>query len=115
MGRGFLIVLLITAILSASVFAKAAIQKPSLTFNGNTAYCGAMVKEYGKSITVTLSLWQGGTMLASWSASGQNIVEIQRCCTAPTGLTYTLKLNGTINVVAFSEVKVIRTNYEMNK
>ena len=79
-----------------------------LTFNGTTATCFGSVSPSG-SIEITLELWQGNTKLVSWSGSGTGYVQISETYTVSHNVTYTLKLNGTVNGVAFTEASVTET------
>lgn len=83
-----------------------------LRFSNNIATCTGTVRGNGR-IVVSMELWQGGTTVASWNASGNLALTITKTCAVEPGLTYTLKLNGTIGGVAFQELRVIKTNYEM--
>ncbi len=75
----------------------------SLSISGNTANCSAKVYENGKKINVTMELWNGGKLLATWTGSGTNYAiasgsysGVQR------GRTYTLKAYGTADGRAFT-------------
>ena len=116
MRKRIIALLLIAGIFMSVGFTEAANNpQPSLTFDGTTAYCNAVIRRQGANINVTLSLWKGSNQLISWGESGTSMAVISQTCQVEVGVTYTLKLNGTINGVAFPEARVIRTNYEMNK
>nr|MBQ6241511.1 hypothetical protein [Lachnospiraceae bacterium] len=101
--------------MSATMAEASVIPAPQLSFSGTTANCIGQVAAPACYVTATLSLWQGNTELISWSQSGYHSIYIQESCDVAYGITYTLKLNGTINGVAFPEASVRRTNYEPNK
>ena len=85
-----------------------------LTFNGIQANCHAEIWGSGY-IEATMELWQGNTMLFSWSASNNLYIILDKYCDVLVDYSYTLKLNGTISGVAFPELKVTRRNWGMNK
>lgn len=72
---------------------------PSLSFNGTTATCTASV--YGDyttdEIEVDVELWQGKTLVNSWSDEGTEYVDSVRKATVAKGKEYTLKVYATIN------------------
>ena len=86
----------------------------NLSFVGNKAHCFAEIQGLGK-INAQMELWHGTTVIASWSGTDYHMLDFNEICDVLPGYTYTLKLNGTIGGVAFQEVRVTRTNYEMNK
>ncbi len=86
----------------------------NLTFSGTVANCHAVVNG-SSNIQATLELWQGNTMVCSWSSSGSFRIEIDEHCDVLVDYVYTLKLYGTIGGVSFQEQKVTRRNWGMNK
>ena len=94
--------------------AYAAAQQLNLCFENNQACCKATVRGSGK-IEVRMGLWHGNTEVFSWQASDYFTLSMDEMCSVVPGYSYTLKLNGTVGGVAFQEVSVTRTNYEMNK
>ena len=82
--------------------------KPSLSFNGTTASCSATVKGSGE-IIATLELWQGSTLVASWSGTGTVSVFLHGTATVLHGQTYTLTVSGTVGGVEINAVPVTRT------
>ena len=90
--------------------AKATSITPSLTFNGTTASCSVVIKQRGKQISATMELWHGTTLVDSWSGSQQSSLTLSQTHSGcVSGWTYTLKINGTIGGVAFSEITVSAT------
>lgn len=90
-------VLLIFLLCSATVYAaepRAVTVRPILSFDGTTANCEVSVTTYG-DIDIILSLWQGSTLVDSWSGSGFSIVSISESCTVTKGKTYKLTVSGT--------------------
>ncbi|MBQ3930756.1 MAG: hypothetical protein II725_00580 [Firmicutes bacterium] len=80
--------------------------KPTLSISGNQATCSVTVRAPGKTIDATLELWQGSTLVASWSDCRTGIVVLSETVTVVSGLTYTLTVSGTINGVAFTPQSV---------
>ena len=81
----------------------------SLTFTGTTANCKVSVSDSGKSISVTMKLYQGSTEVASWSGSDTGRVVLSETYEATSGLTYRLEASGTIGGVPFTVTPVTKT------
>ena len=79
---------------------------PSLSFSGTTANCSVSVNEYGSDISVTLTLYRGWSVIASWSGSGEDYVRVSGSAAVKDGLEYKLVATGTANGVAFTSVEV---------
>lgn len=112
MKRKIVIAVLIVCMLlvSAATRADAAAITPSLSFTGSTASCYVKIKQAGKQILATMELWHGTTLVDSWSGSGTNSLTLsENHSGCVSGWTYTLKINGTIGGVAFSEITVTAT------
>ena len=86
-----------------------AVGKPSLTFSGTTANCSITVTQSGEPISVTLELYQGSTLIDSWSKSGSSRVKVSGSATVSSGLSYRLEAHGTINGVPFTATPVTKT------
>lgn len=82
----------------------------SLTFSGTTANCSATIKDNGKTISATMELWCGSVPMAVWSDSGTSRVDLDGSLNVVTGMTYTLKVYGTINGVSFEAAPLVRSN-----
>ena len=110
--RLFSFVLVLTVLTLVSVAALAAIlapgAAPNLSFSGTTANCSVTVKGSG-TINATLELWQGNTLVASWSGSGTNRVRINGSASVSHGQTYTLTVSGTVGGVAIQATPVTKT------
>lgn len=89
------LVILGCSILPANAIEVRSSAKPVLSFSGTEAQCSFTYTEIGCSINVTLSLWNGSTLLDSWSESGTSYVSISESCPVESGKTYTLKVSGT--------------------
>lgn len=81
----------------------------SLSFSGTTANCYGTVTDPHKSIVATMTLSQGGTVVASWSGSGTSVVHLSGSCKVTKGLTYSLVISGTVDGVAFSTTPIVKT------
>lgn len=70
----------------------------SLSFTNTTANCGLTVvaEKANYSISATLKLYQGNTLIASWSASGTGMLVMNKTKNVTKGKSYTLIANVTI-------------------
>lgn len=75
---------------------------PKLSFSGKTANCSVTVVEAGK-LDVTLELWNGSTLVDSWSDTGTNYLTVSGSHAAVSGTTYTLIAHGTAGGKSFRE------------
>ena len=111
----FVVVLMLVLVLSLTLTAHAAstayVANPSLTFNGTTAHCSVACKgdRATDSISATLTLYQGSTVIDSWSNSGTFYVPVSGNCGVVSGVTYRLKLSWSVNGVSQSDVEVTNT------
>lgn len=110
--HGFLLLTVVFAVaLCLNAFAVFRVNKnykPSLTFSGSTATCSLVIRESGKSINVTLELWQGSAKIANWTKSGNSYVLISGSHSVTSGKTYTVKAYGTIGGTAFTATVVTK-------
>lgn len=105
-----LIMLLSISVSAAAFTPKRGVKTPSLWFSDKTANCRVTITEPGKQISVTMELWQGRTLLKSWTDSGKSPFKMEREYTGVvTGQTYTLKVYGKSGGVAFSLPSTSRT------
>ena len=109
--KGYIAMLIIIILLgSFSYRVEAASFAPDLSFNGTTASCSVTIRQIGKQIIATMELWHGSTRIDTWSDTATSVLtmnETHSGCVS--GWTYTLKINGTIGGVAFSEITVTAT------
>ena len=70
-----------------------------LDFEGNEAICYAAARGFSDSDSISLSmtLYQGGSVIDSWSDSGTGYVELDGYATVDMGDYYTLDVEATIN------------------
>ena len=112
MKKKFLAALLVLVCLATVVRSvnaaetRAAQVRPELTIVGTTAECEVSITDIGKSISVTMVLWQGTTLVDYWSATGQHEVLLHEICEVERGKTYTLKVSGTIGGESFNATPV---------
>ena len=102
-----LLVVLLEVPSQASNMLRAQANTPILTISGTEARCS--VSYNGKrtdSISVTLTLKQGSTTVASWSADDTQFVSINESCAVISGKTYTLVMTATINGVRQPSISV---------
>lgn len=92
-----LLIFLLGSVTAYAAEPRIATVRPSLNFDGTTALCEVSVTSYGKNIDVTLSLWQGGTLVNQWTSAGSSYVVISESCTVEKGKTYQLTVSGTVN------------------
>ena len=111
--KNWLCLLLIFCLLLGTLPSRveAATFTPDLNFSGTTATCYVKIKgSIGKQITATMELWHGSTKVDSWSGTGTTQLILNKTHSGcVSGWTYTLKINGTIGGVAFSEITVTAT------
>lgn len=75
---------------------------PNLSFNGTTAVCSVRCKGNVSSdqVSAKLTLYQGKTVVDSWSGSGKNYVTVSGQHKVTSGKSYTLTLTYSINGVS---------------
>lgn len=110
----YLLATLVLLILSMCINASAAetrliTAKPTLTFNGTTAYCSVTITAAGKDIDATMELWRGNTLVDSWSNDGTTVVQITGNCAVTKGAAYTLTVTGTVGGETISAIPVTKT------
>ena len=105
------LVSLILAVNAQAVDYRAASGRPSLSFNGPTAFCFAHCKGENPSdeLEAELTLYQGDTYVDSWSNSGVGPILVSGNCTVKSGRSYRLVLTWSINGSAKSPVTVAGT------
>lgn len=106
-----LVVLLVLSISAYAIDARYASVYPSLAFNGTTATCRAIVEADNSTDTISasISLKQGSTVVKSWTASGKGTLDFSKTATVTKGSTYTLVVNATVAGVALNAVSVTGT------
>jgi len=87
-----LILLLSCSATAQATSVQAATPSASITINGTTATCRVSIAKPGKTIHATLQLWQGRTMIDSWSGNGTSYLLITGSHEVTKGKTYTVKV-----------------------
>lgn len=87
-----LILLLSCSATAQATSVQAATPSASITINGTTATCRVSIAKPGKTIHATLQLWQGRTMIDSWSGNGTSYLLITGSHEVTKGKTYTVKI-----------------------
>lgn len=105
---------LIALVLSVSVQAvelRYVTARPSLTFNGTTAFCSAVCRgdSSNDKINATLTLYQGSTYVDSWSGSGKDRVALSGTCEAVSGKSYKLVVDYSVNGESKPSVSTTKT------
>ncbi len=108
--RLFLFLSLLFLILSMTAHAAttAYVANPSLSFSGTTAYCSVVCQgnKPTDSISATLTLYHGSSVVNSWSSSGKFCVPVSGNCTVTSGVTYRLELTWSVNGVSQPDISV---------
>lgn len=116
MKKRFLALLLVMSVLfTVPVYAASArtvMVAPSIKFDGTQATCAMQITadKTTDQISATMELWQGNTLINSWSGSGTWILSLSRTTTVSKNKTYTLTVNYSVNGVAKNPVSISRTN-----
>lgn len=84
---------------------------PSISFDGTTAKCSAIIigDNMSDSISATLKLWQGNSCIATWYASGNGYMQVSKSKSVTRGITYKLTVDVTINGTLKPTVSVLGT------
>ena len=98
-----LILLLSCSATAQATSVQAATPSASITINGTTATCRVSIAKPGKTIHATLQLWQGRTMIDSWSGNGTSYLLITGSHEVTKGKTYTVKVVCTVDGQSFNE------------
>ena len=110
--RIFSVLLSLTLVLymgSTAAYARSTRVVPELYFNGKTAECYVYIREIGQEIEATLELWEGRTLLDSWSGSGSSVLTLEGSHRAASGHTYTVEVYGTVGGESFEGIPVTAT------
>lgn len=85
---------------------------PSLKFEGTTAICyvGITADRPSDKISASMELWQGNTLIDSWSGTGTWTLKLEKTATVSKNKTYELVVNYSVNGVDKTPVSTSRTN-----
>lgn len=112
--RIFVWMALIVLALSVSVQAvelRYVAARPSLSFNGTTAFCSVTCRgdSSNDKIDATLTLYQGSSYVNSWSGSGKGRVALSGTCEAVSGKSYKLVVDYSVNGESKSSAYTTKT------
>ena len=105
MKRAFAIFIAVIMILCLCIpvmaTSRAIAVSPQISFTGTTANCSTTITALGQEIEANLELWYNGYMVKSWPGSGKSYVEISGTRPVISGYTYSVRVTGTVDGVAF--------------
>lgn len=112
--RFFAVVLLVVMSLcmaAQAVDTRAVTVAPQLTFSGTTANCVAACSGNNSTdkISATLTLYQGGSEVTHWTASGTRKVSFNKTYSVKSGKSYKLTLTYSVNGVSQSSKSTTAT------
>lgn len=83
----------------------------TLSFQGTTAMCAANVQadKTTDRISVTMKLWNNGTVVKTWTKSGNYVVRVSESAAVVKGQSYKLTMDSTINGVKQATKSVTKT------
>ena len=108
----FIVMTMLLMISVAAITPRYADLVSGLNFNGNVATCAARVAGTHSSDTITLTmvLKQGSTVINSWSATGSGWVKLEKTATVQANKTYTLYVDVVYNGEAWPTITHTETN-----
>lgn len=110
MKRVVMCVLAVCVLSTSIAFAllESTVNIPSLTFSATQANCSVRLSYPGDSISATMQLWKGATLVASWTKTGTSSILITGNHSAVSGQTYTLNVVGTAGGKMLNVTPVIK-------
>lgn len=102
------LVLVLSATCAQAAETRASTAVPKLSFSSGSAVCEVSYVSVGKSISITLQLYEGDSLVGSWTKSGTSVVTISEQCNVTSGRSYTLKAYGTCGGENFSCIPVTK-------
>lgn len=81
---------------------------PKLSFSGRTATCICNVSEAGKTLQVTMELWDGSSLIDSWYKTGTSKVMMNETSSVTRGHAYTLSVSVMINGVSYGPYSITK-------
>lgn len=89
---------------------RVALVRPTISFSGTTATCQAKVyANTGESITADIALYEGGSCIESWTATGKGTLIFTDTATVKSGKTYTLSVDAVVAGVAMDTAQTSKT------
>lgn len=86
--------------------------RPSITFSGTEADCMVRITadKMSDKVVATMELWQGTTMIDSWSGTGMYTLKLNGTAKVAKNKTYTLKVKYSVNGVTKTPIQISKTN-----
>lgn len=112
MKRLFALLTGLIFIITMYTSARSNIVTPNIIFNGAEAVCTAEITcdRLTDKISYTMSLWQGNTLIDSWSGNGSGFLTISETASVSKGNIYKLSVECTVNGTALMPVSITRAN-----
>ncbi len=113
--RVFCLLVVMTMILAVPAYAastRAIMLAPDITFDGTEAECTVRITANNASdkIVATMELWQGTTLVDSWSGNGLWTLKLNGTANVQKNKTYTLIVDYSINGVTQTPGTFTKTN-----
>lgn len=85
--------------------------RPSITFSGTKATCKVQVfaESVSDLITADITLYEGGSCIESWTATGTGTLIFTDTVTVRSGKTYTLSADAVVAGVAMDTAQISKT------
>ena len=95
------VMLIFSCVVVSAVTPYALRANPTLSFSGEVAKCSVVCRgeNANDNIEATLTLYQGSSVVDSWSDSGRGSVTIYETCDVESGVTYRLAVEWSVNGV----------------
>lgn len=105
------VMLIFSFVVASAVTPYALRANPTLSFSGEVARCSVVCRgeNANDNIEATLTLYQGSSVVDSWSASGRESVTISEICDVESGVSYRLVVDWSVNGVDQLRVGVTKT------
>lgn len=103
---------MILAIPAHAASPRAILVVPDITFDGTEAACTVRITANSATdrITATMALWQGATLIDSWSGTGLYTLKLDGTARVEKNKTYTLLIDYSVNGVAQTQATFSKTN-----
>lgn len=113
--RAFILSIVVSILLIAPVHAMSARTirvAPSLRFNNTEANCSVLITpdRTTDKISGDMELWQGNTLIDSWSGDCSGVFKLEGTATVVKNKTYTLVVYYSVNDEDQTPVSITRTN-----
>ncbi len=94
-----LVIAVICSMMSIGAAARFGSGDIELSFSGSKAYCDFLytAENANTTISITLILWNGTTLVGSWSNSGTGYVSVSGTAAVTSGVTYRLAAYVVVN------------------